>query len=78
MTASEAYDVLIGMNINPRSFSVDGTDLGNQFVLKNNQNGSWSVYYSEFGKSDEILFEKEYNACLYLIKTVSSDNGTYN
>lgn len=60
--------------INPRSYSLNGGLPSETYVLSDEGNGKWSVYYSERGeRSSERLFKSEADACEDLFRRLISD-----
>lgn len=54
--------------IDPRSYSLDGSDSGDVYVLDRLRDGTWTVSFSERGSRREIAaFASESEACLHLL-----------
>jgi hypothetical protein len=69
--AMNKADLEIELNrseIDPRSYSLDGMDCGDLYVLDENPVGTWTVSFSERGSRREVAaFASESEACLHLL-----------
>lgn len=65
------------LKVNPNSYSLDGGCPSESYVLSDEGNGVWSVYYSERGnRSSEIKFNSESDACVELKRRLLSDSSS--
>ena len=73
---TELQKVFERENIRAHAYDLNGSNVGEQYVMELRPDG-WSVYYSERGgKNDEMWFDTEAEACRELMQRVLRDPTT--
>jgi hypothetical protein len=77
MNKIELKNELERAEVNPKAYSLDGGLPDERYVLSQEPDGRWAVYYSERGqKSGLRYFDNEPTACQYFLEIVIRDPTT--
>jgi hypothetical protein len=67
---------LNSLGVDPNAYSLSGGLPNEQYVLGEEANGQWGVYYSERGlKTGLRLFDSESSACSFFLEKITRDLG---
>tara|TARA_Y100000589_G_C26970129_1_gene554220 strand:- start:211 stop:447 length:237 start_codon:yes stop_codon:yes gene_type:complete len=73
MTIKELDKKLREAGVKPQYYSLNGKDINDAFILKN-ELGKWNVYYFEKGsKYMQKYFDSESEACEYIYETLKDE-----
>ncbi len=77
MNRQEIRKLLVEQGVMESAYSLEGGLSGDQYVLSDNGDGTWSVYYYERGEKLGLqTFRTENAACLHLLQKILSDPTT--
>jgi hypothetical protein len=77
MKVSELLNTLSAHRVRPRAYSIDGFDADEEQYRLEKSGTLWAVYYYDRGnKNDVCYFDKEEEACSYLLDLLLADPTT--
>lgn len=76
MSREELKEQLNSLGIDPHAYSLSGGLPNEQYVLGQETNGQWGVYYSERGLKTALkLLDSESSACSFFLEKITRDLG---
>lgn len=74
MNCEQLKQQLASLGVSPQAYFLSGGLPNEQYVLSQEPNGQWEIYYSERGQKTGLrVFDSESSACNFFLEKITHD-----